>query len=296
MRIAVIGARGFVGRRVLAALGAAGVEASPVDRLDRFDAVIDARGPGHGTALARRCLGHGVRLIDCSAHPPATRELLALEADGPGAIVVGAGLFPGISNLLAARDPTASAVLVELDPFSGAGAGTIDSLTGALAGPAVQSVRVDGRAALAIDSSDAAIAAAGGRRLQLLITTRQRWLARLLPLAAWLGRRRLVGRLVAAAANLAMKILRVRLLARRPSAIALYTAGDRLRPAFSASDGFAATARAIAWAAVEAARRPELRGITTFVDLSLPPTGGGSGLSISHFSAGRSRDLPRARA
>lgn len=280
MRIAVIGATGFVGRRVVDALAGAGVEPlvdrgidlddpATFTRLDGVDAVIDASAPGHGTpALARYCLERGLRLIDCTAHAPTTGELVELGSAGPGAVIIGAGLFPGVSNLLAAREPDARAILVELDPLSGAGGGTIDSLTGALAGPRLRAVRIGGRPALALESSDAVIAAAlGPRPLELLITTRQRWLARFLPLSAWLGRRRILGRLIAGAANLGLKLLRGRLLRRRRCSIAIYTVGAEVRLAFAARDGFAALARAITWAAITAAREPQLRGVQSFADL-----------------------------
>ena len=268
MRIAVVGASGFVGSRVVEALASSGVDLVvdrriELDRLRRVDAVVDASGR-RDLDLARFCLESGIRLVDCSADAERTGELLALDATGPGALIAGAGLFPGVSNLIAARDPSTRAILVELDPFSGAGAKTIDSLTGALADPNLRCKRVGGIRALAIDSADQRISG-----IELLITTRQRWMRWSLPLAAWIGRRPLFGRVLARIANLGMKLLRGVVLRRRPASVTLYAVGaSGPTVAFETRDGFAATARAIAWAAVETANRADLRGLVPFTELS----------------------------
>jgi hypothetical protein len=107
--------------------------------------------------------------------------------------------------------------------------------------------------------------------VQLLVTTRQRWLDGALPLLAWIGRRPLLGRLLAGAANLGMKLLRGRLLRRRVTAIALYTVADdgRATEVFRAGDGFAALGRVLAWTAIAAPR--DLRGACSFTSACRPP-------------------------
>jgi hypothetical protein len=164
MRIVVIGGAGFVGQRTVNALrtrpgvqvevaGRRGPLVLDVTRPETFgsllgaDVVVDV---SNGTrsapdALASFCLREGLTLLEATSDAEAVRRLCDAHGDstGPGRLVLGAGLFTGLSNLLA-RD-VADAVgpgcaltwAVSSTPYSGAGAGTIALMVDAAQRPAV---------------------------------------------------------------------------------------------------------------------------------------------------------------
>lgn len=94
-------------------------------------------------ALAAWCLQHGVVFLETTSDRPAIERLAALEGDGPGAVVLGAGIFTGVSNLLARAaveraGPGGSLELaIRSSPFSGAGKGTVALMASVLSLPAV---------------------------------------------------------------------------------------------------------------------------------------------------------------
>ena len=165
MRILVIGGAGFYGARVVAAVkrmadvevAVAGRSVSPGDGavidlgdastfgvLDGYDVVVNAsdtvRAPPD--ALATHCLRHGLTLFDMGADPPTTERLLKLSSDGArGWVVVGVGIFPGISTVMAqaAADAVATCeridIGVRLSPLSGAGSGNCALMTEMLGAP-----------------------------------------------------------------------------------------------------------------------------------------------------------------
>ena len=122
MTIVVLGARGHLGQRVLTAVRSSHPRAvggthrtpsgSEVHADVRDPASLDARGVLINCAdvlAARpdeailRVLARGATWIETTAHPPTIERLLALRgrSDLPGTLVIGAGLFPGESNVLA---------------------------------------------------------------------------------------------------------------------------------------------------------------------------------------------------
>lgn len=153
-RVVVIGGRGFVGRRTVRCLGRVpGLSVTPASRspgtggvrvdlgdpatfpaLDEFDCIVDCADTvaADPAGLARYCLERGLLFVESATWTPRIRDLLALRGEPEaraGTVVVGAGLFPGVSNLLAAA--TAGRVPgcrtldlgVRLSPLSGAGRG-----------------------------------------------------------------------------------------------------------------------------------------------------------------------------
>ncbi|MDX2009824.1 MAG: hypothetical protein SFW67_06530 [Myxococcaceae bacterium] len=170
MRIVVIGGAGFVGQRTVEALRALpGVEVEVAGR--RGPVVVDVTRPetfgalrgaavivdvSNGTrsapdALATFCLAEGLTLLEATSDADAVRRLVDTHAGstGPGRLVLGAGLFTGLSQLLArdvadeAGPDCALTWAVSSSPYSGAGAGTIALMVDASARPAV--VTRDGR-------------------------------------------------------------------------------------------------------------------------------------------------------
>ena len=120
-RVAVIGGHGFYGARVVAVLLRAGHDAVAASRSSRvlridladsttfsalagFDAVVNASDSVKAPpdALARWCLDNGQVLFDMVADLPTAERLLDLPHDNvTGHVVVGVGVFPGLSTALA---------------------------------------------------------------------------------------------------------------------------------------------------------------------------------------------------
>jgi hypothetical protein len=128
MRVVVIGGRGHMGAAAVQALRVAGIEvasagvsanndvqidlrgASTLSRLDGFDAIVNCSDSliAAPDDLVRHVITRGGLLLESAAEPVTMRRLLDTRfADGPGTAVLGAGIFPGLSNLLAAREARA---------------------------------------------------------------------------------------------------------------------------------------------------------------------------------------------
>ncbi|MCB9754702.1 MAG: hypothetical protein H6713_32600 [Myxococcales bacterium] len=169
-RVLVIGGSGHYGAQVVETLRKLDdVEVIPAGRrascrvdlndptsfatMDGCDVVINCsdtvRAPPD--AAARYCLTRGLVFMDMGADLPTTERLLSLETDAQttGILLVGVGVFPGLSTALAAKAyalagrPGAVTLGVRLSPLSGAGPGNCELMTSMLAIP---SMRVeDGR-------------------------------------------------------------------------------------------------------------------------------------------------------
>jgi len=163
MRITVLGGSGFLGSRTVEALKKApGVDVQVASRRgplkvdatkqETFDALkgsdvvvdlIDAT-TTPPDALAAWCVEHGITFVEATSDRPAIARLAALPLKGPGLLVLGGGIFTGVSNLLARATANAAGGAKELtlaitsSPYSGAGTGTIALMTSAMAKPAVR--------------------------------------------------------------------------------------------------------------------------------------------------------------
>ncbi len=164
-RVLVIGGSGYYGARVAAVLarlegaevhvagrGATGPRGVRVDvrdpetfqRLRGFDLVVNASDTVNAPpdALAAWCLAQGLTLLEMGADPTTTERLLALPDRGArGTLLVGVGVFPGLSTALAAAAAGLVAECrtldlgVRLSPLSGAGPGNCDLMLRSLQTP-----------------------------------------------------------------------------------------------------------------------------------------------------------------
>jgi hypothetical protein len=284
-RVLVIGGRGYFGARVVESLrrldGVEPTATREVDLLDpatfpamgRFDAVVDCadsvRAPPD--AAAAWALAHGVPFFEMSADAPTAERLLALPP-GTGTLVVGVGLFPGLSTALAHALGAARRVdvAVRLSPLSGAGPGNCELMTASLSVPSVRyenGRRIEGPAvgaALRLPFAGGRAATAIGVGLPDVALVRH---ATGVPdVAAWMalvpGAMRLSFRLLAALVRLAgplvrplvtasLKLSRGLLLRRVPTAVQITVVADRGLPGerawrVSVPDGREATAAAVA--------------------------------------------------
>ncbi|MEM1453073.1 MAG: hypothetical protein AAGI22_28490 [Planctomycetota bacterium] len=130
------------------------------DALDAVDVVIDACDTSRGSPvdLALACLDRGIVFMATSADPEVFRSLLACATDdrsrdaaershrgpeigagGPGAIVLGAGTFPGLSTALLEAAPRAAELeyRARWSVLSAAGRGTVEVMVDALSRPAL---------------------------------------------------------------------------------------------------------------------------------------------------------------
>ncbi len=169
MRVFVLGGLGFTGQRVVRALRAVdGVEVAigsrdgrdgttACDILDSasrpamhgFDAVVDCT-DGRAAPPAKAaefCLLSGIHYWSLAADPRVVEELwLAARAvpDPTGSAILGVGVFPGLSTLLAAAvaaggpPPRRLEVGVRYSPWSQAGDGVCALMAASLAEPAVR--------------------------------------------------------------------------------------------------------------------------------------------------------------
>jgi hypothetical protein len=168
MRIIVVGGQGFLGAIAVAALRrdpavtaiAAGrtargdgsvrldlTDPSSFAAVDDADVVVDVADATTTApdALAAYCQQRGITFLEATSDRDVVTRLMArTEREGDGAVVLGAGIFTGLSNLLAraaaARVAGARAVTwaVRSTPFSGAGAGTVKLMSAVLAMPTVR--------------------------------------------------------------------------------------------------------------------------------------------------------------
>jgi short subunit dehydrogenase-like uncharacterized protein len=157
MRYVVVGGRGYLGAKAVRALREAGVEVAVAGRsgpvavdlhdpstfraLREFDVVINVSS-SHAAApydLAAYCLREGKLHLEASSERTVVERLSAphgTDAECAGAVVLGAGIFTGLSNLLAASVAAPGCERLELgvasSPFSGAGGATVDLMSDAL--------------------------------------------------------------------------------------------------------------------------------------------------------------------
>lgn len=109
-------------------------------------------------ALAQWCLHEGATLMDMGADTATAERLLALasEPNPRGVVVVGVGIFPGLSTVLArqvaqsgAEPPQTLELGVRLSPLSGAGSGNCRLMAALLAQPGLRieaGARIEGPA------------------------------------------------------------------------------------------------------------------------------------------------------
>ena len=111
--------------------------------LNEFDLVVNCADTTRAcpAALAEHCLNAGITFLETTADPEATwqiHERTRAVVDPRGTVILGVGLFPGISNLLARRvaegvgELHALEVGVRVSPLSGAGPGTCALMAEAL--------------------------------------------------------------------------------------------------------------------------------------------------------------------
>jgi len=161
-RIVVLGGSGFLGARVVAGLRRAGLEVAVASRrsevqvdvtkpetfaaLAPFDVVVDLSDTvSHAPdAVIAWCLDRGKTVIEATSEAACVERLHQAHLGTQGRLVLGGGIFTGVSNLLA-RDVAGRVPRVESltlgvasSPFSGAGKGTIELMLRAMATPAVR--------------------------------------------------------------------------------------------------------------------------------------------------------------
>lgn len=161
-KIVVVGGSGFLGARAVAGLRAAGLDVAVASRrapvqvdvtrpdtfeaLAPFDVVLDvsdtvSRPPD---ALIGWCLSRAKTVLEATSEAPCIERLHRAFAGTSGRLVLGGGIFTGVSNLLArevAKEVGGAAALtlgVASSPFSGAGAGTIALMLRAMTLPIVR--------------------------------------------------------------------------------------------------------------------------------------------------------------
>jgi len=161
VKVIVVGGTGFLGSLALGALRRVpGVEAQAASRrgevrvdladpatfsvLDGADVVIDLADATTTPpdALASYCLRKGLLLIETTSDLPAIDRIAQAlrSAPGEGTVVLGAGIFTGLSNLVAHAVTQAGGSVrlgIRSSPYSGAGKGTVALMASALSIPAV---------------------------------------------------------------------------------------------------------------------------------------------------------------
>jgi len=159
MRVVVLGGTGYLGSRLVAALsavkdvevvaasrrGALAVDVTKREtyaRLEGADVVVDLTDATSTPpdALIGWCLERGLTVIEATSDAPCVERLhAAFAAKGlPGRLVLGGGIFTGVSNLLGramadAAKANALVLGIASSPFSGAGAGTVELMVQSLA-------------------------------------------------------------------------------------------------------------------------------------------------------------------
>jgi hypothetical protein len=157
MKVVVVGGTGYLGALAVAALQRVeGIEVAVASRrgpvridladpstfeaLRAADVVVDLADATTTPpdALARFCLDEGLTLLEATSDREAVERLHAELSgrQGPGAVVLGAGIFTGLSNLLVRSVVDARTERVDLairsSPYSGAGSGTVALMVAAL--------------------------------------------------------------------------------------------------------------------------------------------------------------------
>lgn len=170
MKVILIGGRGHLGSRAWRALtklpdlelvragrharddGDLSLDITKLDTLTSLreaDLVVNASS-SHTAApdrLADYCLERGLTLLETSSDSRVVQRLLERRTRAAsGTLVLGAGIFTGLSNLLGAAAVRAEPgcdrleLAVRSSPFSGAGAGTVDLMLDSLRTPAYRMV------------------------------------------------------------------------------------------------------------------------------------------------------------
>lgn len=162
-RIIVLGGTGFLGARTLRALSSVpGLEVQPASRhtpppvdctrpetfgaLEGAALVIDLSNATTTPPdeLIAWCLAHQVPVLEATSDSRCIERLAQRFASTTGRLVLGAGIFTGLSNLLAraaadqAQAPSRLTLGIASSPFSGAGVGTIELMLAILATPVVR--------------------------------------------------------------------------------------------------------------------------------------------------------------
>jgi NAD(P)-dependent dehydrogenase (short-subunit alcohol dehydrogenase family) len=161
-RIVIVGGAGFLGSRAVASLrGNAGCDVVVAGRrgplvvdlhrpdtfsaLEGADVVVNASSShaADPSALASFCLARGLVLLEASSDRVVVEGLLARRGGAAaGTLVLGAGIYTGLSNLVVAAAAAACPEVQRVEigirssPFSGAGQGTVDLMIDAMAVPA----------------------------------------------------------------------------------------------------------------------------------------------------------------
>jgi short subunit dehydrogenase-like uncharacterized protein len=163
-RVVVLGGTGYLGARTVEALRAARLDVAVASRrgpvqvdssrtssfeaLAPFDVVVDLSDTvtSPPDLLVAWCLANGKTVVEATSDAPCVERLAVAHRATAGRLVLGGGIFTGVSNLLAraVADAAGGAEAVTLgiasSPFSGAGRGTVALMVGALAVPAVRYV------------------------------------------------------------------------------------------------------------------------------------------------------------
>lgn len=159
-KILILGGRGFLGAKI--ARACTHIEHAQVDIASRSDSndtiALDLSKPEHFIKMngydividcadalkvdpepaIRHCLAHGIIWLETTSDPIFIRRLLALESnpDWTGTLILGAGIFTGYSNMLAAHaahqidDPDHALTLgIRWTPLSAGGAGMVGLMT-----------------------------------------------------------------------------------------------------------------------------------------------------------------------
>lgn len=314
-RVTVVGGSGFLGQRAVAALRkVSGLEVTvrsrrstpPLDltqpdswaaALEGAEWVVDLSDSSTvpPDAFIAWCLERGLDVLEPSSDSVLVHRLLSAHRGraAPGTLVLGAGIFTGLSNLLAAEvaqesgAPRAVTLGISSSPFSGAGAGTIALMVAALGAPSVRfegGVRheafgagagptlpfADGAryasARLAFPEAEMLAASTGAPTVDVFYAPRPGFLVpsfRALPL--WLLRARLFGVLLGAY----FTVLRRLLLSRVPAAARLYARAEgttTVERSLLARDGMHVGGLAIAATLERLVARPPARAGAVLVD------------------------------
>jgi hypothetical protein len=152
MKILVIGARGFFGSRVAGALrkkseSRSGVEVVANDRsivdltkpetfaaIGRFDVIVNASDAGKSSPLGAidHVLAHGGVWVECTGETEVIEAILERrgKAGVKGVVLCGAGIFPGMSSVIARQAIEAAGsgakdvkIGIRVTPMAGAGKG-----------------------------------------------------------------------------------------------------------------------------------------------------------------------------
>jgi short subunit dehydrogenase-like uncharacterized protein len=317
VKIVVVGGRGFLGRRAVSALSTSGAEVVVAGRSGPL--VVDLARPETFTALAgadvvvnassshaappdalvAHCLAEGLVLLEASSDRVVVERLLDRHRgrEAKGALVLGAGIFTGVSNALARAaieslpGATSLELGVETSPFSGAGGGTVDLMADVLALPTASvdgGARVLGpsvapgpsmpfydgpRATLHVPFAEPAMihASTGVPSVRMFMAPRPAFLRlAFLAIPAFLSRTRLFVAFMRAYFSVLRRLV-LRTVSTRVGLVAVARRGDDVRSvALRVEDGFALAGVAIAATALALAERSP-RPTGTFVVDELVP-------------------------